>query len=114
MKEPVGSMKAPITRELIVAETVGISSPTWHQGELLWIESRPQEAGRNVLVMREHDGSERDINPAPFNIRTRVHEYGCGAWFLHNGSVFFFYFSDHHLYLQVCAETAPTRLTYYD
>ena len=114
MKAPFGSWKSPITSELIVADTVGISSPTWHRGELLWIESRPQEAGRNVLVMREHDGSERDINPAPFNIRTRVHEYGGGAWFLHNGAVFFSNFSDQHLYRQGLDKTAPTQLTHDD
>ena len=114
MKAPFGSWKSPITSELIVADTVGISSPTWHRGELLWIESRPQEAGRNVLVMREHDGSERDINPAPFNIRTRVHEYGGGAWLLHNGAVFFSNFSDQHLYRQGLDEAAPTQLTHDD
>ncbi|MDG1232550.1 MAG: S9 family peptidase [Pseudomonadales bacterium] len=114
MKAPFGSWKSPITSELIVADTVGISAPTWHQGELLWIESRPQEAGRNVLVLREQDGSERDINPAPFNIRTRVHEYGGGAWFLHHGAVFFSNFSDQHLYRQGLNETTPTQLTHDD
>jgi dipeptidyl aminopeptidase/acylaminoacyl peptidase len=114
MKTPFGSWKSPITSELIVADTMGISSPTWHQGDLLWIESRPQEAGRNVLVVRDQDGSERDINPAPFNIRTRVHEYGGGAWFLHQGAVFFSNFSDQHLYRQGLDETAPTQLTHDD
>ena len=100
MNAPFGTWKSPITSDLIVAGTVGVASPTWHRGQLLWIESRPQEAGRNVLVIRDPDGSERDINPAPFNVRTRVHEYGGGAWFLHNGAVFFSNFSDQHLYRQ--------------
>ena len=114
MKAPFGSWKSPITSDLIVADTVGISSPTWHRGELLWIESRPQESGRNVLVRRGNDGSERDINPAPFNIRTRVHEYGGGAWLLHNGAVFFSNFSDQHLYRQGLDEATPTQLTHDD
>ena len=114
MKAPFGSWKSPITSDLIVADTVGISSPTWHHGELLWIESRPQESGRNVLVRRGNDGSERDINPAPFNIRTRVHEYGGGAWLLHNGAVFFSNFSDQHLYRQGLDEATPTQLTHDD
>jgi len=114
MKAPFGSWKSPITSDLIVADVVGISSPTWHRGELLWIESRPQESGRNVLVRRGNDGSERDINPAPFNIRTRVHEYGGGAWLLHNGAVFFSNFSDQHLYRQGLDEATPTQLTHDD
>ena len=114
MKAPFGSWKSPITSDLIVADTVGISSPTWHRGELLWIESRPQESGRNVLVRRGNDGSERDINPAPFNIRTRVHEYGGSAWLLHNGTVFFSNFSDQHLYRQGLDEATPTQLTHDD
>ena len=80
----------------------------------MWIESRPQESGRNVLVRRGNDGSERDINPAPFNIRTRVHEYGGGAWLLHNGAVFFSNFSDQHLYRQGLDEATPTQLTHDD
>ena len=114
MKAPFGSWKSPITSDLIVADVVSISSPTWHRGELLWIESRPQESGRNVLVRRGNDGSERDINPAPFNIRTRVHEYGGGAWLLHNGAVFFSNFSDQHLYRQGLDEATPTQLTHDD
>ena len=114
MKAPFGSWKSPITSDLIVADVVGMSSPTWHRGELLWIESRPQESGRNVLVRRGNDGSERDINPAPFNIRTRVHEYGGGAWLLHNGAVFFSNFSDQHLYRQGLDEATPTQLTHDD
>lgn len=114
MKAPFGSWKSPITSDLIIADTVGISSPTWHQDELLWIESRPQEAGRNVLVKQEADGTERDINPAPFNIRTRVHEYGGGAWLLHDGAVFFSNFGDQHLYRQGLDEVAPTQLTHDD
>jgi len=114
MKAPFGTWKSPITSDLIVADTVGISSPTWHRGELLWIESRPQEAGRNVLVKREADGSERDINPAPFNIRTRVHEYGGGAWLLHDGAVYFSNFSDQQLYRQDFDEPTPVKLTHDD
>ena len=111
MKAPLGSWKSPITSELIVADTVGISSPTWHQGSLYWVESRPQEAGRNVLVTRGADGTERDINPAPFNIRTRVHEYGGGAMLLHDNAVYFSNFSDQQLYRQKFSETTPTQLT---
>ena len=62
MKAPFGTWHSPITSDLIIADTISLSSPIWHQGNLLWVESRPQDAGRNVLVLKEQDGSERDIN----------------------------------------------------
>lgn len=112
MKAPYGSWKSPITSDLIVAETIGISSPTFYQGELYWIENRPREAGRNVLVRRDSKGVEIDINPAPFNIRTRVHEYGGGAWLLHDGALFFSNFEDQQLYKQPLNEKQPVQLTH--
>ena len=111
MRAPLGSWNSPITSDLIVADTIGISSSTWHQGALFWIESRPQEAGRNVLVKQEPDGTETDINPAPYNIRTRVHEYGGGAWLLHDGAVYFSNFADQQIYVQRLDEATPSQLT---
>jgi dipeptidyl aminopeptidase/acylaminoacyl peptidase len=55
-----------------------------------WIEGRPAEAGRSVVVRRragEKKGT--DLNPPPFDVRTRVHEYGGGAWTVFNGILFF-------------------------
>lgn len=106
-----GSWQSPITSDLIVAETIGISGPTFHGGELFWLESRPREGGRNVLVTRDKNGIENDINPSPFNIRTRVHEYGGGAWLLHDRTLFFANFSDQQIYKQVLGESQPTQLT---
>ena len=114
MKAPFGTWHSPITSDLIIADTISLSSPIWHQGNLLWVESRPQDAGRNVLVLKEQDGSERDINPAPFNIRTRVHEYGGDAWLLHENTVYFSNFSDQHLYRQRLDEALPRQLTHQD
>jgi hypothetical protein len=111
MKATLGSWLSPITSDLIVADTIGISSSSWHQGALYWIESRPQEAGRNVLVKRNEDGTEKDINPAPYNIRTRVHEYGGGAWLLHEGALYFSNFADQQLYVQSLNEDTPSQLT---
>ncbi|MFP6807919.1 MAG: S9 family peptidase [Pseudomonadales bacterium] len=111
MKAPYGSWKSPITSDLIVAESIGISSPCFHQGELFWLESRPQEAGRNVLVKRDRQGKETDVNPAPFNIRTRVHEYGGGAWLLFADSLIFSNFTDQQLYRQIIGDEQPAQLT---
>ena len=112
MKAPYGSWKSPITSDLIVAESIGIGGQIFHLGELYWVEVRPQEGGRQVLVQRDSKGEEKDINPAPFNIRTRVHEYGGGSWLLHENSVYFSNFSDQQIYQQYFDQAQPTQLTH--
>ena len=110
---PYGAWQSPVTTDLIVAGSIGLSTPTFHDGLLYWVESRPQEAGRNVLVQRDGTGQQNDINPTPFNIRTRVHEYGGDAWLLHDGVAYFINFSDQQVYtvaLQAGAE--PKQLTH--
>jgi dipeptidyl aminopeptidase/acylaminoacyl peptidase len=58
-----------------------------------WLERRPLEGGRTALV---RDGD--DVTPPEFNVRTRVHEYGGGAWLLHGDTVFFSHWDDQRLY----------------
>jgi len=47
------------------------------------------KAGRNVIVKLDSLGVMSDINPAPLNARTRVHEYGGGDYVVRNGAVYF-------------------------
>ncbi|HEV2188882.1 MAG TPA: prolyl oligopeptidase family serine peptidase [Stellaceae bacterium] len=91
---PYGAWKSPITSDLIVAETIGLGAVLVDGGDIYWTESRPSEGGRNVLVKR----GAGDITPTPFNVRTRVHEYGGGAALVHRGAVWFSHFADQRLY----------------
>ncbi|MGH7153050.1 MAG: S9 family peptidase, partial [Acetobacteraceae bacterium] len=68
--------------------------------DICWIEGRPTESGRCVLVRRTPDGSRHDINPTPFNARTRVHDYGGGAATVHGGVAYYENFADQRLYRQ--------------
>jgi dipeptidyl aminopeptidase/acylaminoacyl peptidase len=95
---------------LIVARTIGLSQIALDGDDVYWIESRPAEAGRNVIVRRTPDGSVTDINPQPFNARTRVHEYGGGVYVVDAGTIYFSNFSDQRLY-QVSADTPPEAIT---
>lgn len=95
---PYGSWKSPITSELIVAGAVRLGAPQFDGDDLYWIEGRPSEGGRNVIVRRSAAGSIEDLLPAPFNARTRVHEYGGGAMIVHERNVIFSNFSDQRLY----------------
>ncbi|MBZ5551714.1 MAG: S9 family peptidase [Acidobacteriia bacterium] len=103
---PYGSWKSPITSDLIVAGTVGLGEITLDGEDIYWIESRPTEAGRQVLVKRSSDGTKTDVTPPPFNVRTRVHEYGGGAYVVANGNIYFSNFADQQLYRQRPGEAA--------
>jgi len=68
--------------------------------DIYWLEMRPKEGGRNVIVKRSAAGDSVDINPPPFNARTKVHEYGGGDYLVSQGIVYFSNFSDQRLYRQ--------------
>ena len=95
---PYGSWRSPITADAIVAESISIGQVAIDGGAILWTEGRPSEGGRNVIVRMTTDGAISDVNPAPFNARTRVHEYGGGAWIADAGTVWFSNFDDQRIY----------------
>jgi dipeptidyl aminopeptidase/acylaminoacyl peptidase len=97
---PYGSWKSPITSDLIVEGSVGLSQPVFDGDDIYWLELRPKEGGRNVIVKRNAAGVCVDITPPAFNARTRVHEYGGGDYLVSNGTVYFSNFSDQRLYRQ--------------
>lgn len=97
---PYGSWKSPITSDLIVSGSVGLSQPTIAGQDIYWVEMRPSEGGRNVIVRRGAQGEPTDVNPLPFNARTRVHEYGGGDYVVSDGVVYFSNFTDQRLYKQ--------------
>src|ERR1700722_12392656 len=107
---PYGAWRSPITSDLIVAETVGLGPPMVDGGDIYWTESRPSDGGRNVLVHRGRDGGLQDVTPAPFNVRTRVHEYGGGSVTVHRGVAYFSNFADQRLY-RSAAGGVPEPLT---
>jgi dipeptidyl aminopeptidase/acylaminoacyl peptidase len=97
---PYGSWKSPITSDLIVSETIGLGQIVLDGSDTYWLEMRPQENGRYVIVRRNAAGQISDVNPAPYNARTRVHEYGGGAFLVDKGAIYFSNFSDQRLYRQ--------------
>jgi dipeptidyl aminopeptidase/acylaminoacyl peptidase len=107
---PYGSWKSPITSDLIVSGSVGLSESIISDDDIYWLELRPTEGGRNVIVRRSSSGETTDINPAPFNARTRVHEYGGGDFIVNKGIVYFSNFSDQRLY-RVIAGNDPEPIT---
>lgn len=106
---PYGSWKSPITADLIVQGTVGLGRVTLDGEDVYWLESRPTERGRVVLVRCAADGTTGDLTPAPFNVRTRVNEYGGGEYLVDRGDVFFVNFADQRVY--TLRDGAPRPIT---
>src|SRR3989454_6889343 len=78
--------------------------------DVYWLEMRPSEGGRYVVVRRTPDGRTSDATPPGFNARTTVHEYGGGSYLPANGVVYFSNFEDQRLYRQP-AGSEPQPLT---
>src|SRR3989442_14071304 len=97
---PYGSWRSALPADAIVAGVVGLSEIQLDGDDIYWVEGRPAEAGRNVIVRRGSDGSATDITPPEYNGRTRVHEYGGGAYLVRDGVVWFTNFKDQRLYRQ--------------
>ncbi|HEX8138367.1 MAG TPA: S9 family peptidase [Pyrinomonadaceae bacterium] len=108
---PYGSWKSPITSDLIVEGSVGLSQPLIDGTDIYWIEMRPSEGGRGVIVRRGEDGQTVDVTPPPFNARTRVHEYGGGDYTVHDGTTYFSNFADQRLYRRTAADREPQAMT---
>jgi dipeptidyl aminopeptidase/acylaminoacyl peptidase len=105
---PYGSWKSPITSDLIVKGSIGVGMTALDGEDAYWIEMRPSEAGRCVIVRRTPDGEIIDVTPKPFNARTRVHEYGGGDFTVAGKTVYFSNFDDQRLYKQrLDAEPQP-------
>ena len=107
--KPYGCWKSPITSDLIVSETIGLGPVILDDQDIYWVEMRPAEGGRNVIVRRTPDGQTTEIAP-PFNARTRVHEYGGGSIVVADSTVYFSNFADQQLYRMAIAD-APQPLT---
>ncbi|MCB1022113.1 MAG: S9 family peptidase [Acidobacteria bacterium] len=97
---PFGAWKSPITSDRIVAESIRLTDVALDGDDIYWLEGRPAEKGRSVLVRRSPDGATQDVTPAPFNVRTRVHEYGGGAFLVSGSTVYFSNDPDGRLYRQ--------------
>ncbi|GER87836.1 peptidase [Dictyobacter vulcani] len=95
---PYGSWKSPVTTDLIVSETIRFGLSALDGDDIYWIEGRPAEGGRNVIVRRSADGTLTDMNPQPFNARTRVHEYGGSDYAVSQGTIYFSNYADQRLY----------------
>ena len=105
---PHGSWNSPISSGLIVSGSIGLGEIQLDNEFVYWLEMRPEEKGRYVVVRHSAKNGFEDISAADINARTRVHEYGGGSYLVHGNRLFVTQFSDQRLYEQVIgAEPRP-------
>ena len=108
--QPYGSWKSPITAAQIASSAIGLSEVRLVGPDIYWLETRPTERGRSVVVRRRPDGTTEDDLPQGFDARTRVHEYGGGSYMVADGTLYFSNLADQRVYgLRPGGE--PTPLT---
>ena len=105
-----GTWASPISAEMVAQAGVRLTAPWIEDGVVWWLEGRAAEAGRVVLVRLDPGSAPVDVVPAAFNVRTSVHEYGGGAYCIHNGVAFVSNFDDQRLY-RVAPGGDPVALT---
>jgi dipeptidyl aminopeptidase/acylaminoacyl peptidase len=108
---PYGSWPTPITSDLVVRAAARPAEIAVDGADVWWTEVRPGEGGRSAVVKRSPDGTRTDVLPAPWNARTRVHEYGGGAWAVADGTLWFTNFADQRLYRLDRGAAEPVAVT---
>ncbi len=88
VRAPYGTWPSSISARMIADPTISLSAVMVDDDALYWLEGRPSEGGRVVLV-RDRDGDRADITPGPYSVRSRAHEYGGGAATVADGTVYF-------------------------
>ena len=108
---PFGSWKSPLTSDLIVSESVKLGQLHIDGHDLYWVEGRPTEGGRSVIVKQSPNTPMTDLTPSPFHVRTCVHEYGGGAYDVSQGVLYFSNYVDQRLYRQSQQDSIPIPIT---
>lgn len=107
---PCGSWKSPITPDQINLDRLKMWEPRIAGDCIYWIEYCAEQQGARHVMQRNAAGAVRRLTPDGYNVRTRVHEYGGGAYALAGEKLVFVNFDDQRVYAQAGGE-APVPLT---
>ena len=104
---PYGTWLSPISARDIAESGHPVQGGCWVGDDVWWLEGRPGEGGR--YAVRNAQG---DVLPTPWNARSRVHEYGGGAWAVTpDRALVFVEFNDQRLYRLDDGSSTPVPLT---
>lgn len=99
-KASYGYWKSPITADQVATASKRYDFVDIYQNHIYWVEGRPQEKGRNILMCHSPNGETKEITPPEFNVRSSVHEYGGKPYLIDQGIIYFVNYKDQALYRQ--------------
>lgn len=108
---PYGSWPSPVSAQRLTASGLRLSQPRLRAGAIYWLEGRPLEGGRQVVMRCSDGGTPQELTPADFSVRSRVHEYGGGDYAIGMGALVFSRDEDRRVYVQPVAGGAARPLT---
>ncbi len=98
---PYGSWKSPIAADMLISGGKRRLSEIRCDGnDIYWLDGRPKEGGRQVIMRLSPDGEVTDLTPPDFNSRNAVHEYGGGSFAVRDRTVYFTNWADQRIYVQ--------------
>jgi dipeptidyl aminopeptidase/acylaminoacyl peptidase len=97
---PYGNWPSSITSEQLTLSSPKLSEPQVSSGSCFWLQSKPEEKGRTVIVRHTPSSGNQVITPKGINVRTRIHEYGGGAYLIHDNKAYFVNDDDQRIYCQ--------------
>ena len=109
-KAPFGAWPSPLTAQAVAAGSVRVGGLALDGDDVYWVESRSAEQGRLALLRKRKDGDVEEVVSAPYSVRTRVHEYGGGAFAVDGGEVIFANDADQRLYRVDTTKPAPWQV----
>ena len=107
-----GTWPSPINAELITKAAPSLNFIQSQGDKLFWVEGRPWDAGRSVIMCRDSAGTIRDLLPPPFSHHSKVHEYGGMAYAANQTHLYFVNAADQCIYqLDLNAGNKPKAIT---
>ena len=99
--KPYGCWPAAITSSALTEKSVRLGEPQLDQGHCYWLEQRPEEKGRCVVVCLPKNDAQAtpyNVSPAGVSVNTKAHEYGGGSYCVDQGTLYFVNNSDQRVY----------------
>jgi len=110
-KKPFGSWPSVISSQRVASAAPNLNHIQSHGEHLFWVENRPLDAGRNIIVSRNAQGVIEDLLPSPYSHYSRVHEYGGMAYAVANNTLYFVNAVDQRIYQLEIGSNQPVAIT---
>ena len=86
--------ESPISASLVASSKINFGDLAIDGNDIYWTETKADENGRSVIVRHRENAPITIINKAPYDVKSRGHEYGGGSFCAYDGTVFFSNFTD--------------------